>query len=137
MTKLAANLRDLMAKARLDTVQLAKKTRQMRIRSVAQPYISQLRNGSRENVSLDIALALAAALKCTLYELTGDERLRDVEADMAKIKDIPPEAEELWEAYKSLDDDNPVKHFIEATLLGKKPNEPNGDNQHDEPEKAG
>lgn len=122
-----------MKKRGLNGLQLAKKAH------ISQPLISRyLRSDpGGKYPSFKTLLDLAATLRCTLYELTGDERLRDVEADMAKIKDIPPEAEELWEAYKSLDDDNPVKHFIEATLLGKKPDEPKRDDQHDEPEKAG
>ena len=133
MDQFRRNLAAFMRKRELNQVRLSKKT------GIAQSVISRYLGGGVDKSLPGLAhlISLAAALGCTLYELTGDERLRDVEADMAKIKEIPPEAEELWEAYKSLDDDNPVKHFIEATLLGKKPDEPKRDDQHDEPEKAG
>ena len=105
-------LKELRVKAGLSQTALGKKA------GITHTMISLYETGkmSLAGAPFETILALARALRCTLYELTGIEAVKGFE-EAAKTFDKPdPEAIRLWEAYKALPE-GPEKQFIRAKLL--------------------
>lgn len=96
-------------------VELAKKS------GFAQSVISRYETGEMDlrNAALETIVALARALGCTLYELTGLEAVKGFEKAAETFKP-DPEALAMWEAYNQLPE-GPEKEFIRAKLLQRKP----------------
>ena len=121
MTEFGRRLKELRLKRSLSQAELAKRS------GVSRISINGYESGSKSGrfPELPRLIALATALKCTLEELTGLERLKGVEDDVAKA-DISDDEKKLLEAYKALPDDDPRKNAIDALLItGKEDTEPN------------
>ncbi len=94
LRSLPQNLRDLMKRDRVTQSRLATKL------GISRAAVSHYLVGRREP-DIDILVRLAQYFKVTLFELTGNERLKDIETIPEKY--LPPEAVEFAKKYLALD----------------------------------
>ena len=107
------NLRNLMKKAELNQVQLAKKS------GVKQQYLSRYLNENAEGKlprSLETLVSLCKALDCSLYELTGLSSLRSVSQIGKTDSNLSAEALRIARQYENLSTKDPKRTTIKRLL---------------------
>nr|MBN2277329.1 helix-turn-helix transcriptional regulator [candidate division Zixibacteria bacterium] len=90
-----------------------------RITGIPQSTIACHLGGTRYP-GIDILVKYADYFRVTLYELTGIERLKDIEKKTAGGIEIDPQAKEFLDLYLSLPEDDWRKKAVDEILLGLK-----------------
>ena len=107
------NLRNLMKKAGLNQVQLAKTS------GVKQQYISRYLNENVEGKlprSLETLVSLCKALNCSLFELTGLRSIRSVSRMGRSNFNLSAEALSIARQYEKLSTKDPKRMTIKRLL---------------------
>ena len=113
MKSFSNNLRNLMKKAGLNQVQLARKS------GVKQQYISRYLNENVEGKlprSLETLVSLCKALDCNLYELTGLRSLKSVTTMRRSNSNLSAEALSIARQYEKLSSKDPKRMTIRRIL---------------------
>lgn len=116
MSDFPVRLRALMERARVNQVELAKRT------GLNQSNISQYLKGSVEP-TLDSLLSLTRALRCTLEEITGLPALHGAESKIPKLSE---DAVKFGTFFESLADGDPLKEYLRKLIAQSDSHDKNG-----------